>query len=131
MKKQNGWKPIPLSLKILSVVFILWSIGAVVNLPNLYASGLPLFGVFVYGIPAAIVLLLLDVVGPIIFLFALWSRKPWAPLWAFVYIGFFILNHTVAIFTVRERLGLMPILIPTLFSVAFCIVIYLKRNYFK
>jgi len=131
MKKQTGWKPIPLSLKILFVVFILWSIGSILNLPNLYESGLPLFGVFVYGIIAILVVLLLDIIGPMTFLYALWNRKSWATTWAFSYIGFFIFNSAVALFTVREQLGLPQIIVPTFVSAIFIVVIYTKRNYFK
>jgi len=130
-QKRTGWKPIPLPLKILSVIFILWSIGAVLNIPNLYESGLPLLGVFVHGIVAVLIIVLLDIIGPIIFLFALWYRKPWAVLWAFCYIGFFILNSIIAFFAVREQLGLIQILIPTIISTIFIIVIYTKRSYFK
>jgi len=45
VRKEKGWKPIPLTLKILFVVLILWSVGSVMNLPNLFVTGLPLFGV--------------------------------------------------------------------------------------
>lgn len=128
--EKNGWKPIPLSLKILFVVFILWAIGAVLNAPNLFESGLPLLGVFIYGVPAILVVLLLDIIGPLVFLIALWSRKVWAAKWAFLYIGIFILNGVVAFFTVREVLGLPQILIPTIASIIFFIVIYRERNYF-
>ncbi len=135
MKEKNrtdkGWKPIPLSLKILFFVFILWSVGSVLNAPNLYKSGLPLFGVFVYGVTASLVVLLLDIVGPMTFLYALWNRKSWATVWALSYISVFILNSMVAFFTVREQLGLIQILIPTIASVIFFIVIFKKRSYFK
>ncbi len=131
MEKDKGWKPIPLSLKILFVVFILWSVGSVLNAPNLYTSGLPLFGLFVYGVTAILVALLLDIVGPMTFLYALWNRKSWATIWALSYISVFILNSIIAFFTVREQLGLMQILIPTIASVVFFIVIYKKRSYFE
>ncbi len=130
-KKEIGWKPIPLPLKILFVVFILWLVGSVMNLPNLFENGLPLFGNFVYGMTAALIVLLLDIIGPATFLFALWNRKSWAPRWAFAYIGIFILNNTVALFTVREELGLPQILVPTIASLIFLAVIFWKRNYFK
>ncbi len=128
---ERGWKPIPLPLKSLFVVFILWAIGTVVNLPNLIEYGLPLLGTFIYGISAASVALLLDIVGPMTFLFALWQRKPWAPKWAYAYIGFFIFNSTVAMFTVRAVLGLPQILAPAIVSAIFLVVIYWQRNYFK
>ena len=130
-KKEIGWKPIPLPLKILFVVFILWLVGSVMNLPNLFENGLPLFGNFVYGMTAAFIVLLLDIIGPATFLFALWNRKSWAAKWAFAYIGIFILNNTVALFTVREELGLPQILVPTIVSLIFLAVIFWKRNYFK
>ncbi len=129
--KEKGWKPIPLPLKILFIVFVLWLVGSVMNLPNLFENGLPLFGNFVYGITAALVVLLLDIIGPVTFLVALWHRKSWAAKWAFAYIGIFILNSTVALFTVREELGLPQLLVPTIASLIFLTVIYWKRNYFK
>ena len=130
-KKEIGWKPIPLPLKILFVVFVLWLVGSVMNLPNLFENGLPLFGNFVYGMTAALIVLLLDIIGPATFLFALWNRKSWAAKWAFAYIGIFILNSTVALFTVREKLGLPQLLVPTIVSLIFLAVIFWKRNYFK
>ena len=131
ISKEIGWKPIPLSLKILFVVFILWSIGTILNISNAYESGIPLFGLFVYGFIASLIAILLDIVGPMTFLFALWYRKSWAAYWAFSYIGIFILNSVVAFFTVREQLGLVQILVPLIASVIFFIVIYKKRGYFK
>ena len=131
MKKEKGWKPIPLLLKILFVVFILWSIGSIFAIPMRYESGLPFLGVFVYGIVASLIVLILDVMAPITFLFALWNRKIWAASFALSYIVIFILNSIITIFTVREQLGLMPILIPTVFNIIFLIVIYNNRNYFK
>jgi len=131
MATEKGWKPIPLSLKVLFVVFVLWSIGSVLNISTRYESGLPFFGVFVYGIVASLIVLLLDVVAPITFLFALWNRKSWAASFALSYIAVFILNSTVAFFSVREQLGLMQILIPLLVNIIFITVIYKTRNYFK
>ena len=130
MEKQTGWKPIPLSLKILFIVFILWSIGSILGISSRYESGLPILGMFVYGIVAALVVLLLDVVAPITFLLSLWKRKSWAASFALSYITIFIINSAVAFFVVGERLGLMPILIPLLFNVVFFIVIYRSRSYF-
>ena len=131
MKKEKGWKPIPLSLKIIFVVFILWSIGSILNLSNIYESGIPFLGVFVYGMVASFIAVLLDIVAPITFLFALWNRKSWAASFALSYIAFFIINGTVAFFTVRNQLGLPQILIPTITNIIFFVVIYQKRSYFK
>ena len=73
--RQAGWKPIPLALKILSVVMVLWAIGSAMNLPNLLESGLPLLGSFVYGRTAFLVVLFFDFIGPAIFLYALVQQR--------------------------------------------------------
>ena len=128
---KKGWKPIPISLKILIVVFILWALGSLFGIPLRFETGLPFLGVFVYGLTASLIVLFLDIVAPITFIFAVWNRKTWTTYFAFSYIGFFIINSVVAIFTVREQLGLMPILIPLLINIVFLIVIYKSKNYFK
>ena len=131
MVKEKGWKPIPLSLKILSVVFVLWVVGSVFAIPSRYELGLPFLGVFVYGIVAIIIVLFLDIIAPITFLFALWNRKSWAASFALSYTAFFIFNGIIAFFTFWEQLGLMQILIPTIANIIFFIVIYRTRSYFK
>ena len=128
---ENGWKPIPLSLKILFVVFVLWSIGSVMNISERYESGLPFFGMFLYGFYASLIVLLLDVVAPLTFLSALWKRKSWAAPFALSYIAVFVLNGIVAFFTVREQLGIPQILIPSIVNVIFFVVIYKTRSYSK
>ena len=107
IEKEAGWKPIPLPLKILFVVLVLWTIGSVLNLSNLSENGLPLAGVFVFGTTAMFVVLLLDI------------------------IGLFILNSVVAFFTVRDELGTPQILAPLLVSSIFIAVIYWQRGYFR
>ena len=130
-ERNKGWKPIPLPLKVLTALFAFWILGSVLNLSNLFENGMPFFGVFVYGATAIVLPILLDIVGPMVFLFALWNRKPWGPKWAFSYIGMFILNGLVALFAVREDLGLAQLLVPTIVSIVFVVVIYWKRNYFE
>ncbi len=128
---QKGWKPIPLALKILTIMMILWSVGSAMNLTNLLENGLPLLGRFVHGLSAFLVVLLLDFIGPAVFLYALWNRKPWGPKWAYFYIGLFIINGLVALLTVRDQVGLLQILVPSLVCAIFLAVIYWKRAYFS
>lgn len=129
--RPTGWRPIPLALKILAVVMLLWAVGAVMNAPNLMTNGLPLFGVFVQGPAAFAVVLVLDIIGPLLFLYALWTRKSWGPKWAALYMGVFILNSIVAFFTVRADLGLVQILTPTVATLVFLSVIRSKSDYFN
>jgi len=131
MSEQNqGWQPMPVSLKILFVVLTLWMVGSVMNLPNLYENGMPLFGTMVTGVTATILPVMLDLIGPSVFLFALWTRKSWAICWALGYNGVFIVNNTVAFITLSQELGVPQILIPTAVSMIFLAVIVWKRRYF-
>ena len=130
-RTEKGWKPIPLSLKILFVVFVLWAIGSVFAISERSESGLPFFGMYLYGSYAGLIVLLLDVIAPLTFLFALWNRKSWEAAFALTYIAVFILNGVVAFFTVREQLGIPQILIPSIVKVIFFIFIYKTRSYSK
>lgn len=128
---EKGWRPIPMPLKVLAVLMVLWSLGSLLNLPNLMVGGLPLLGAFVYGPAALAVVLVLDFAGPLGFLYALWTRKAWGVPWAFLYIGLFLINSLVAVATVRDKLGTGPVLAPVVASALFLAVIYWKRAYFR
>ncbi len=130
ISRTTGWRPIPLALKVLSVVMLLWVIGSAMNLSDLMENGLPVLGTFVFGIGALLVVLFLDFIGPAVFLYALWNRKPWGVKWAFFYIGLFVLNGIVALLTVSDQLGFAQILVPNIASLLFLSVIYWKRSYF-
>lgn len=129
--REHGWKPIPTSLKILFGVLVFWTLGSMMGLSMRYEAGLPFFGVYVYGLIAGLVVVLLDVVAPVTFLFALWTRKSWGPKFACTYMSLFILNSVVAFFMFREQLGLVQILIPTLVNIIFMGVIYASRKYLE
>jgi hypothetical protein len=131
MTQSFGWKPIPLSLKILFGVFVFWTTMSLMRLTEVYATGVPLFGTMMPGIASVLMLLLLDVVWPVSFLYALWNRLSWGPCVAYLYNGIFILNSVVALFTVRELLGLPQIAIPSVVSLIFVGIIYWNREYFR
>ena len=131
MEIKKGWKPIPLPLKIILFIFILWSIGSIFAIPTRSQSGLPLLGIFVYGMVASLVVIALDIIAPLTFVFGLWNRKSWAPIFALSYISIFIINSIIAFFTLRQELGVIQIIIPTLANIIFFIVIYKKMNYFR
>ena len=133
MKESNkniGWKPIPLSLKILLVVLILWIIGSLIAIQQRYELGLPFFGLYIYSISASLMVIVMDVIAPATFLFGLWTRKNWAPLVAYTYMTIFLINGIIALFTFREQLGLPQILIPNIVELIFLIIVYSKRKYF-
>lgn len=129
MTKQTGWNPLPLSLKILSGVFVFWAAMSLPRLPVVYSSGIPIFGTIIPGMSAVVMVLTLDVLGPMLFLYAAWSRLRWGPPLAYGYNGVFILNGVFA-FAVREELGVLPIVIPMAASFLFLVPIWRQRAYF-
>ena len=130
MNKENGWSVLPLSLKILSGFVLLWAIGSLFAVSMRYELGVPFFGLYVYGIVAAGIVILLDVVGPFVLLYAFGARSSWTVSWASLYIGIFCLNSLVALFTVLRQFSLGEILMPMVVNLVFLLIVYWNRDYF-
>ncbi len=127
----NKWKSIPLPLKIVFILSILWIIWAIFAIPMRYEEGLPFFWLNLSGIYAVIVVLILDIIGPIIFLIGVLKKKKWWAIIAYLYISIFVLNSIVAMFTVWDEMGIIPILIPAFVYFMFGVIINRNRQYFK
>lgn len=126
----SGWKPIPLPLKIICVLSVLWALGAVANLSNLMNYGVPFFGMLLKGTSALPVPLVLDFLGPIGLIFASLKRLPWGPKWATFYMGAFIVNAAFTLIFASDLFSVPQILAPALVSVALLLVVYWKRGYY-
>ena len=121
---------IPIGLKIVAVLLALWALGSSMAVKMRFKEGLPLFGNWVSGPTAAATVVLLDIVGPIAFLYALWFQLVWGLFVAKCFIGCFVLNSIVAFFTFREKLGTKPIAIPASIYFVFLLVIVANGDYF-
>ncbi len=131
MIDSKGWKPIPLSLKILFVVFVIWSAMTLFTIKFAYDIGYPILGIMFDGVTGFIIAFLLVFLAPLIFVYALWNRYRWGAKFALTYIGFFIINNIFALVLLQEQIGLFQILFPLIANVVFFVMIYKKRNYFK
>ncbi len=126
----KGWKPLPLSLKILSIVLLLWAAMSVATLVMMPGREIAFFGLLLTGTSGAIVVLLLDFISPLLFLFAAWNKLTWGARFGMLYNGIFILNNIVALFTFREVFG-NAIYFPLIASTVFFYIIFRKRDYFS
>jgi hypothetical protein len=126
----KGWKPIPLSLKILSIVLILWALMSVSVLFTMPDRKIAFFGLLLTGLSANIVVLLLDLISPLLFIYALWNRLKWGANFGMLYNAVFILNNIMALFTFREVFG-NGIYFPLIASLIFFFIIYRHKNYFS
>ena len=132
MGLEKGWKPIPLSLKIVSVVLTFWYSMAVFGIGSWPVKGFPFLGVFVYGNTAVIIVLSLYLLAPIIFWYGLWNRHNWTAKFILSLIGFFLLNSLIAYIKVPEHFGSSSMFFAdATINTIFFITIYKKRSYFE
>lgn len=115
--------------EILFGIFILWAIGSVFALSTRAELGLPFFGSMISGLSAILVVLILDIICPLTFLYSLWYRKSWGVNFAYGYISIFLLNSLFAMSMYSGILGFFPIFIPFAINIVFIAVIYLHKSY--
>ncbi len=125
----KGWKSLPLSLKILSIVLLLWAIMSINVLFMMPNREIAFFGFMLSGVAAKIVVLLLDFISPLVFLFASWKRLKWGAKFGMLYNGIFILNSVIAFFLFKDVFG-NAIYFPLVASIIFFYIIYKERNYY-
>ena len=128
---EKGFKPMPLSLKIVFILTILWIIGTFFAISMRYEQGIPFFGMWISGAFAIVIIALLDIIGPLGFLYALYNRLSWGIILASTYIGIFVLNSLIALFKYEEVLGTQAIAIPALVYIVFLGVILKNSDYFE
>lgn len=124
------WRSLPPALKILSVVLLLWvlmTISVVITMPD---REIAFFGWLLKGSPAIIIVLLLDVVSPLVFLYAVWKKLRWGASFGMLYNGIFILNSVIALFVFKEVFG-NAIYFPLIASVIFFAIIFKERKFFS
>lgn len=126
----SNWKSLPISLKILFIVLLLWavmSLGVLVTSPE---REIAFFGFLLQGTSSAMVIVLLDFISPLLFLYALWKKLKWGAHFGLFYNGVFIVNSIVALFTVKDVFG-NAIYYPLIASMIFFGVIFKERKYFS
>ncbi len=126
----KGWKPLPLFLKILSVVLFLWAAMSIAVLVTMPEREIAFFGFLLKGTSSAIVILLLDFISPLLFLYAMWKKLKWGANFGMFYNGIFILINVIALFTFKEVFG-NAIYFPLTASIVFFCIIFKERNYFS
>lgn len=94
LPREGQWKSFPPSIKLL---FALLIFHVLFSLLSLGKASYFFLGITINGLIAVIVALLLNVVGSLVLLFALWKKFDWAWKYGAVYFGFFILNGLVAL----------------------------------
>ena len=125
----ENWKPLPILLKILFVVLLLWVMMTIAVSFSMPDRQIAFYGMLLKGLPATIVVLLLDIIAPIVFLYAMWNKFKWGALFGMLYNGIFIINCLIALILFKEVFG-DGIYFPLIASIIFFSVIFKERRYF-
>ncbi len=126
----NGWKPLPILLKVLFVLLLLWvamSIAVLVGMPE---REIAFFGLILMGVPGMVVVIALDVLAPLTFLHAAWHRLGWGAAFGMLYNAVFIVNNLIALVLFQEKFG-NGIYFPLVASLIFLAIIARERRYFR
>ncbi len=139
----NGWKPLPLILKIFSILIFVWTIGSIINI-LIFQNHSPgiLFTLFwlvrpLFSFEFFSIIIFFDSFSfPLLTLFLLigiWLRKSWTPIFAYLYLGLFVLTTLSFILNIGV-LGIPRTLlrIPShIVKLSFLIIVLAYRSYFK
>ena len=125
-----AWKSLPLLLKGLSIILLLWVVMTIAVLVTMPEREIAFYGLLIKGVSATTVVLLLDIVSPLIFLYSMWKKLKWGAIFGMLYNGIFILNSIIAIFLFKEVFG-NAIYFPLIASIFFFSIIFKERKYFS
>ncbi len=135
--RQKGWKPLPISLKILFVIYL---ISIVVGFFPLLLSLLigefpeiPFFGIRVSGIISLFLYSLMLFAG-VAFLIVLWNRYDWGWVYGMVFLSFLVIDGLVSIIFDKSTFQNTTLIISALpgfiFQLIFLFVLYKHKKYF-
>ena len=126
----KGWNTLPLPLIILSVVLFSWAVMSIAVLVMMPERRIAFYGFMLTETAVATVVLLLDFISPLLFMYAMWKKLKWGVNYGVFYNGIFISNSVVALFTFREVSG-NAIYFPLITGETFIYIIYWEQNYFS
>jgi hypothetical protein len=126
----NGWKPLPVLLKVLCVLLVLWVAMSLMVLLTMPEREVAFFGLILTGTAGALVVIVLDVLCPLLFLVAAWKRRGWGAAFGMAYNAVFALNMIVSLLLFREKFG-NAIWFPLVASLIFLGIIARERRYFR
>ena len=125
----TGWKALPILLKILFVVLLLWAMMSIAVIITMPEREIAFFGLLLKGISGNAIVLLLDVIAPLVLVYSMLKRLHWGATFGMLYNGVFILNNIVALFMFRDIFG-NGIYFPLIASIIFFTIIFKERKYF-
>jgi len=119
----------PKLLKVLSVLLILWVAMTIAVSLSMPEREIAFFGMILTGSPATTVVVVLDILCPLIFVYAALKKISWGAVFGLAYNGIFFLNCLLSLLLFMEIFG-NAIYFPLIASAIFIAIIFKERKYF-
>lgn len=128
-KTNEGWEPLPLSLKVISLLLLIDMLGALLSLGTDNISGFFLLGTILTGALAIGAIALVKILANIVFLAAIWKRYNWGWNYGMIYLGYFALNTLIA-FT-HPSAPIFILVIEIIVNLLFIVIFIRAKDYFE
>lgn len=125
----NELKNIPIPLKLLSVILIIWVAMTIAVSASMPEREIGFFGLLLAGMPSFIVVFILDIFSPLLFIYTVFKKLNWGALFGLAYNGIFILNCLISLALFQDKFG-NGIYFPLTVSSMFFLIIFMNRKYF-
>jgi len=103
MEKTKGFKPMPLSIKIIFVLFVMGLVMSFFLLPFITTTGVSFFGMVLTGAPGVIALMF-AIALQLIFIISFWNRYPWAWKYGLAFMAYSVVSSILSMLTIPSKI---------------------------
>jgi hypothetical protein len=153
---EKGWKPMPVILKIIWIIQIVFTFFAMLIIASYYNNGFEFMGYSLFGMIAVDIFFMVKIALPIVLIIGMHQRYGWIWIVAMIYYLMFVINGVACLPLIGEiqnkLLEQMPeipegiseemyfqvihwalifsLVMGSLFNLAIMILFFIKRKYF-
>lgn len=107
MRRETGWKPMPLSIKVIFILLCIGVAGYLNNFFGVYQYGYSFFGLYTRGVFAILLSLLFPLAAQVILLIGLWRRASWVGWYGFVFYLVLIVFSLLSLMNVDQLINVI------------------------
>jgi hypothetical protein len=103
MEKTKGFMPMPLSMKIIFVLFVMGLVISFFLLPFITTTGVSFFGMVLTGAPGVIALMF-AITLQLIFIISFWNRYPWAWKYGLAFMAYSVTSAVLGMLKIPSQI---------------------------
>lgn len=84
-KRETGWKPLPLSIKVIFVFLCIGLVSQLNSLFSVYQYGYGFFGVYAHGVMAVLLAVLFPLAAQFFLVLGIWKRESWVSWYGWLF----------------------------------------------